>query len=173
MLLLSLTAFGLFTAKVFAVTYTTAYANSSDTPNFGTMIDPSDYYQSDYGTGPSTKPYGNTLDNVRIWIWDDPNTFMMLKWDMGVTTNSIRVYPNVENDGGYAWDYLQWSLWGSNTGAEDPNAWTLLWNPTSASGSSVNDFVVTSHDGIEPSTISLVSSWACCPTNFPRGVWLN
>jgi hypothetical protein len=153
MLLSSAITLSMLTVKVFAVTYTTTYANTSDAPIFGTMIGPSNYYQSDHGSGAVAMPYGNALDDERVWINDAPPTFTMLKWDMGFSTNFIRVYPNVEHDGGFNWDYLQWSLWGSNTGAEDPNAWTLLWNPKSTSGSSVDDFVVISLDGIAPTTV--------------------
>jgi hypothetical protein len=130
------------------VTYTNNYANAGDAPIYGTMIDPSGYYLTD-GAG-DAKTAGNALDKQRVYLWDYgyPNgTFEMMKWDMGSATNFVRVYPDVEHDGGNVWDYLQWSLWGSNNPAENSGAWTLLWDPTAASGSSVNDFVATSFNG--------------------------
>jgi len=148
-----------FQTSVLAVniTYTSNYANAGDTPVFGTMIDPSDYYYGDErggggASGSSAKPYGDALDQKRVYIWDwgyPGGTFQMMKWDMGFKTNFVRVYPDCEN----GWqppngrDYLEWSLWGSNSPDENSGAWTLLWDPTAGSGTSVNDLVATTVNG--------------------------
>jgi hypothetical protein len=135
--------------------YRTDFARTDDW-SYGTMIGPGDYYQYD---GASWAASGDALDGDRVWIrdskWDsDPNAqFMMLKWQMPKPVSVVRVYPNIDNDGtNNPWDYLQWSLWGSTTGAED-KPWTLLWNPKSASGSTVDDFQVTSETFSGPMTI--------------------
>jgi hypothetical protein len=52
-----------------------------------------------------------------------------------------------EFDGSNEWDYLQWSVWGSNNPAESSGAWTLLWDPTATSGSTNDNFVVTTVNG--------------------------
>lgn len=142
---------GISAHQALGTVYTTTYANPADMPVFGTMIDPSGYYRTD---GDDPKTAGNALDRNRVYMLDtDWSTFQMLKWDMNSPTNVVRVYPDVEHNGGLNWDYLQWSLWGSKTGAEDPNAWTLLWDPITSSGSNVNDFVVTSWTGTAPSVV--------------------
>lgn len=157
----------LIPASTASAAYTTTYANKADAPVFGTMIDPSGYYQTDGGGDP--KAAGSALDRARVYMWDyNPSTtFQMLKWDMGVATSFVRVYPDVEHDGGYAWDYLQWSLWGSSTGAENAGAWTLLWDPITASGSNVLDFVAASWAGTAPTTVYRYG------TNLPVGTVLG
>ena len=113
------------------ITYTNDYANADDTPIYGTMIGPSSYYYLE-----DSSVAGDALDNYRVYMWDYgyPNgTFQMLKWDMGFATDFVRVYPDVEH-ATVPWDYLQWSLWGSNAPAENSSAWTLLWDPTTSSG---------------------------------------
>lgn len=123
-----------------STTYTKTYANAGDAPIYGTMIDPSGYYNSDHGIGSVAKPYGNALDLERVWIYDPINSFQMLKWDMGSKTNFIRVYPSIEHNDQLNWDYMQWSLYGSNQPCEDMNCWTLLYDPLTSSGSTVDDF---------------------------------
>jgi hypothetical protein len=138
-------------AEAVGVTYVDAAPDIAAAPVFGTMIDPSDYYLSDSGSGSLAKPSGNALDNSRVWVYDygyigfQGYGFQMMKWDMGAAINFVRVYPDVENgfSSGNAHDYLQWSLWGSNNPAEDPSAWTLLWDPISATYTSVADLTVT------------------------------
>ena len=136
------------------ITYTTEYAVEGDAPIFGTMIGPSHYYVSDTGTGATAEAGGNALDQDRVFMYDwNPLTdFRMLKWNMGFATNFVRVYPDVEHDGDLNWDYLQWSLWGSNTGDENANAWTLLWDPISTSGYNVDTFEVKDWNATEPPT---------------------
>ncbi len=125
------------------VSYTTDYANAGDTPVYGTMIGPSSYYNLE-----GSPVAGDALDNYRVYIWDNSG-FRMMKWDMGSATNFVRVYNDAEN--GWQWpngrDYLEYSLWGSNAPDEDPAAWTLLWNPTAGSGTSVTDLVAANVNG--------------------------
>lgn len=111
------------------------------------MIGPSSYYNLE-----GSPVAGDTLDNRRVYLydWGYPNgTFQMMKWDMGSATNFVRVYNDAEN----GWqapngrDYLEYSLWGSNNPAENSGAWTLLWDPTAGSGTSVIDLVATSVNG--------------------------
>jgi hypothetical protein len=128
-----------------AITYTTTYANTADAPTYGTMILPCPYC-NEFG--------GNTLDGLRVYMYDSQTTFQIMRWDMGASTNFVRVYPNIENGNGYNWDYMQWSLWGSNTGSENAGDWVLLYDPTSSSGTSVNDFQITAANGIVlPTTV--------------------
>jgi hypothetical protein len=153
-----------------SVTYTTNYANAGDTPIYGAMIDPSTYYYGD-GVGFTTaKMAGNALDRQRVYIWDNTAGFQMMKWDMGFATNRVRVYPDVENGPGpgQGYDYLQWSLWGSNSPAENPGAWTLLWNPTSYTGSGPGDYLMTG--GIDLSSAAVVYRYG---TNLPVGTVLG
>jgi len=161
MLLAGAIALSMLTVKVFAISiaYTTTYADPADTPILGTMVGPSDYYSGDTRSGggqsgSDAMPYGNALDQARVYIYDwsypgdDP--FVMLKWDMGFATNSVRVYTDCENafqaDGH---DYLEYSLWGSNSPAENSGAWTLLWDPTAASSvmHTNDDLIVTAASG--------------------------
>lgn len=130
------------------INYTTNYANAGDTPVYGTMIDPSSYYNGDGVGYTDPKTAGNALDKQRVYIWDNSG-FRMMKWDMGFATNFVRVYNDAEN----GWqapngrDYLEYSLWGSNSPAENSGAWTLLWDPTAGSGTSVDDLVATNVNG--------------------------
>jgi hypothetical protein len=130
-----------------SITYTTNYANTTDAPIYGTMIGPSSYYNLE-----GSPVAGDALDNYRVYLWDYgyPNgEFKMMKWDMGFATNFVRVYNDAEN----GWqppngrDYLEYSLWGSNNPAENSGAWTLLWDPTAGSGTSVSDLVVAAVNG--------------------------
>jgi hypothetical protein len=139
-------------AEAVSMSYTNSYANPSDAPIYGTMIDPSGYYCDDYG---NPKNSGNALDNRRVYMYDygyinnqTDNPFLMMKWDVGFATSFVRVYPDIENgfqsDGH---DYLEWSLWGSNNPAENSGAWTLLWDPVTSSGTSVVDLQATTVNG--------------------------
>ena len=161
MLLVGAVAFSTLPVKVFAISiaYTTTYADPADTPISGTMVGPSDYYYGDTRSGggqsgSNAMPYGNALDQARVYLWDwsypGDNPFVMLKWDMGFATNFVRVYTDCENgfqaDGH---DYLEWSLWGSNSPAENSGAWTLLWDSTAASSvmHTNDDLIVTAANG--------------------------
>ena len=124
-----------------AYAVTISYLNNSPpiASQYLQMIDPSGYY---YGA----KADGNSLDNARIYLWDDKGYFQMMKWDAGSPVNAVIVYPDIEH-GNTAADLLQWSLWGSNATAENTSAWTLLWDPTAASGSNANDITAIAANG--------------------------
>ena len=124
------------------VTYLNSAADITAMPQFGTMYGIMPYYVGATG--------GNVLDNSRVYMYDiAPPGFQMLKWDMGFQTNVIRVYNDVENGwyGGNGHDYLQWSLYGSNVGGETAADWTLLWDPTQATGTSFADLMATAFNG--------------------------
>lgn len=142
--LLSLLAVPAFAGTVI---YLNSAADITAMPQFGTMYGVSSYYQSE--VSPATAG-GNALDNSRVYMYDVAQPgFQMLKWDMGFQTNVIRVYNDVENGwfGGNGHDYLQWSLYGSNVGGENAGDWTLLWDPTAASGTSYADLLATAFNG--------------------------
>lgn len=120
-----------------SITYDANYADANAMPHFGTMYGGNPYYSTDGGCNLATA--GNALDNCRVYMYDVAATagFQMLKWDMGSATDVVRVYNDVENgwSSGNGHDYLQWSLWGSTTGADNAAAWELIWDPQNGIGS--------------------------------------
>jgi hypothetical protein len=129
-----------------AYAVTISYVNNSPSiaSQYFQMIDPSWYYNSGFEGG--AKAAGNSLDNARVYLWDNTGFFQMMKWDAGAPVDALIVYPDIEH-GNTQGDLLQWSLWGSNAPAEDPSAWTLLWDPTAASGSNANDITAIAANG--------------------------
>jgi hypothetical protein len=128
-----------------ATNYINGAPNTADAPVYGTVISTETYVVKE-----NSAIAGDALDNFRVYMYDSApgQPFQIIRWDMGTSTNFIRVYPDAENGTAYPWDYLQWSLYGSATGGTNSAEWTQLFNPTSATGSILaNNLTITGNSG--------------------------
>jgi len=126
-----------------ATNYINGAPNIADTAVYGTVISTEGYVVKE-----GSPIAGNALDNYRVYMYDSRTSFQIIRWDMGTSTNFIRVYPDAENGTQYPWDYLQWSLYGSTTGGTNSAEWTQLFNPTSSYGQhATNNLTITGNSG--------------------------
>lgn len=130
--------------NVAATNYISGSPIIAETPVYGTVISTESYVVKE-----GSLAAGNALDRQRVYMYDSRSGFQIIRWDMGLSTNFIRVYPDAENGTTLPWDYLQWSLYGSATGGTNSAEWTLLFNPTSSTGSIAgNNLLITGYSGL-------------------------